>query len=63
MFARKNETGNYSILDNDGHAVTRILGANTIYPIDSPLSCEYEHSNGIELCKSDVELLAIEIEA
>jgi hypothetical protein len=59
MIARKNENGNYTILDEEGFPVTRI-DAN-VYPVGSELSAKYEHPEGIELTLEDVEKLNIEI--
>jgi len=60
MFARKNENGNYAILDNEGYAITK-LDAN-VYPVGSNLSARYEHPEGIELTEADVKKLNIDIE-
>lgn len=62
MFARKNKSGNYNILDNDGFPVTRIHGAQDVYPVGSSFSCDWEHPNGIELFDFQVKNLEIEAE-
>jgi hypothetical protein len=62
MFARKNGNGNYNILDNDGFPITRIDGVQDVYPVGSTFSCDWEHSNGIELFDFQVKQLGIEVE-
>jgi hypothetical protein len=62
IFARENADGNYDILHNEmGEPVDRI-DEPTVYPIDSELSCCYEHPGGIVLTYDQVVELGINIE-
>lgn len=63
IFGRKNQNGTIDILHTeDGEPVTRISGCHTIYPINSSLSCDWEHPDGITLSMEDAKALGIEVE-
>ncbi len=56
LFYRLNAAGNAVVLDSDGMACCRISegdGGSSVYPIDSDLSCAYEHVDGIVLTVGD----------
>ena len=59
MFYRITEEGNAQIFHTSGEMVARIYGEPRIYPIGSPLSCEYEHPKGIILTIEDAEKIGI----
>lgn len=63
LFYRLDKNNNAVVLyKEDGAEVTRIESslATTIYPINSDLSCAYEHAQGIVLSIEDAEKLGIE---
>ena len=62
MFYRINNDGNADIYHNCGEMVTIIDDATTVYPIDSNLSCAYEHCDGITISIDDAKSLCIEAE-
>lgn len=62
IFGRITNEGIRIFYATDGHPVTRIPGAHTVYPMGSSLSCEWEHPNGIVLSQADAEKLNIELE-
>lgn len=63
IFARPATNDTFHILHNEcGSAVRKLENATSVYPVDSALSCAYEHPQGIMLSKSDVVDLGIEIE-
>jgi hypothetical protein len=61
MFYRTDSSGNAMILFADtGEVVTRLADLNRPpYPIDSDVSVDYEHPNGIVLSVEDAESLGI----
>lgn len=61
VFARRNDSGNFSILDNEsGHPATRLDAS--VYPVGSDLGCRYEHAKGIVLTREDVIAAGIDFE-
>lgn len=61
VFARRDESGTFLIVDTDsGMPVTR-LDAN-VYPVGSEFGCRYEHAKGIRLTRADVAKAGIEFE-
>ena len=57
-FYRLDEDGNAVIFENDGNQATKLDVLN-IYPIDSELSTQYEHANGIVLSVEDAHKIGI----
>ena len=64
LFGRIDSNGNVVVLYAEcGESVTRIeTEDNHVYPVDSQLSTNYEHPEGITLTRNDAEKLGIEIE-
>lgn len=62
IFARKNDDGNYDILETDEGCPITQMEAPTMYPVGSGVSCCYEHPEGIKLTFDDVQKLGIEVE-
>ncbi|MBZ7361715.1 hypothetical protein ACLBW7_10135 [Klebsiella grimontii] len=62
VFGRINEEGNVDILYvEDGFPVTR-LDASNVYPVNSSLSVNYDHAEGITLTQEDARRIGIDIE-
>ena len=60
IFGRMDEKGNVDLLDTEsGEAATRCPGC---WPLNSDLSGDYEHPEGIKLSLDDAVKLGIEIE-
>ncbi|WP_051298828.1 hypothetical protein [Marinobacterium litorale] len=65
IFGRIDENGNVAVLwAEDGEAVRRFEEDEMpiVYPVDSGLSCYYEHPNGIVISREDADKIGIEIE-
>ncbi|TVL53722.1 hypothetical protein AYI98_00825 [Shewanella algae] len=65
IFGRIDENGNVIVLwAEDGEAVCRFEEDEMpiVYPVDSGLSCYYEHAEGIVISREDAEKIGIEIE-
>ena len=64
IFGRINTQGNVDVLfAEDGERVTSFDNTiETVYPVDSSLSAEYEHAEGIVLTQEDAEKIGLEIE-
>ena len=64
LFGRIDDNGNVRILYiEDGDTVTTIeTDVRHVYPIDSGLSTNHEHAEGIVLSLADTKKLGIEIE-
>lgn len=64
FFARPITESTFIVLhQDDGEQVRKIETASHIYPVGSPVSCAYEHPQGIVLHQNDIERLGLQVEA
>lgn len=62
VFGRTNENNNVDVLYETGEPVTRVADWSNYYPVNSQLSCAYEHPKGIELSLDDAKKLGLDVE-
>jgi hypothetical protein len=64
IFARRNDAGDFSILDAEGRPVTRLSSGEypSVYPVGSELGAGYEHAEGIVLDEASVMECEIDFE-